>query len=88
MVLFTDCLMFFFIIRVGTNLAFSFLSSMQYRTLDSNASDTENYCADHNHELLKPGLTSTWMPHAVGSVSQKSAVFAETQVNTKTTLIV
>lgn len=36
---------------------------------------------EHDHELLKPQLTSTWMPNGVGSMAGRSVVFAETQVS-------
>lgn len=38
-------------------------------------------CLDHDHELLKPQLISTWMPNGVGSMPGKRAIFSETQVS-------
>lgn len=61
------------------NPALSFLSSSQYRFLDDETT-IESICFDHDHELLKPQLTSTWMPNAVGSTPGQSVIFAETQV--------
>lgn len=37
-------------------------------------------CLEHDHELLKPQLISTWMPNGVGSMPGKRTIFAETQV--------
>lgn len=65
--------------KVKPNIAYSFLSSLQYR-FDANTNDTAFICPDHNHELLKPLLTSTWMPNAIGSMPGRSAIFAENQV--------
>lgn len=36
---------------------------------------------DHDHELLKPQVISTWMPNGVGSMPGKRVIFAETQVS-------
>lgn len=38
-------------------------------------------CTDHDHELLKPQLISTWMPNGVGAMPGRRMVFAETQVS-------
>ena len=67
--------------QIRPNLAYSFLSSLQYKFLEGNVSEATRICLGHDHELLKPSLTSTWMPNAVGSMSGHSTVFAETQVN-------
>ncbi|XP_068081732.1 teneurin-a [Anabrus simplex] len=37
-------------------------------------------CLDHDHELLRPIVLSTWMPEKVGGVPGRSLVFAETQI--------
>ncbi|KAL7028597.1 hypothetical protein ACKWTF_005910 [Chironomus riparius] len=65
--------------KVKPNIAYSFLNSLQYR-FDSNSNDTTVICPDHNHELLRPLLTSTWMPNAIGSMAGRSAIFAENQI--------
>ncbi|XP_055602719.1 teneurin-a [Uranotaenia lowii] len=64
---------------IPANPAYSFLSTSQYRFLEDNPSPLA-VCLEHDHELLKPQLTSTWMPNGVGSVSGKSIIFAETQI--------
>ncbi|CAO1418145.1 unnamed protein product [Diamesa hyperborea] len=66
--------------QIRSNLAYSFLSSLQYKFLEGNVSEASRICVGHDHELLKPSLTSTWMPNAVGSMSGYSTVFAETQI--------
>lgn len=66
--------------KVKPNIAYSFLNSLQYR-FDANSNDTTVICPDHNHELLRPLLTSTWMPNAIGSMAGRSAIFAENQVS-------
>lgn len=38
-------------------------------------------CLEHDHELLRPIIVSTWMPEKVGGLPGKSLVFAESQVN-------
>ena len=67
--------------KVKPNSAFSFLSTLQYRFIDGNANDTTAICPDHDHELLRPILTSTWMPNAIGSMAGRSTIFAENQVS-------
>lgn len=67
--------------KVGANIAFSFLNSLSYTFYDGNSNDSFVICPDHNHELLQPTLTSTWMPNAVGSMAGRSAIFAENQVS-------
>jgi teneurin len=67
--------------KVGPSIAFSFLNSLQYKFIDGNANESSVICPDHNHELLRPILTSTWMPNAVGSMTGRSAIFAENQVS-------
>uniref|UniRef100_A0A1Y1LMI1 Tenascin-like protein n=2 Tax=Photinus pyralis TaxID=7054 RepID=A0A1Y1LMI1_PHOPY len=37
-------------------------------------------CDDHDSELLKPVITGTWMPDAVGGLPGRSVIFAETQI--------
>ncbi|XP_060532128.1 teneurin-a isoform X2 [Cylas formicarius] len=37
-------------------------------------------CDEHDPELLKPVITGTWMPEAVGGLMRRSVVFAETQI--------
>ncbi|XP_055616662.1 teneurin-a isoform X3 [Toxorhynchites rutilus septentrionalis] len=64
---------------VPSNPAYSFLSTSQYRFLEDNPSPVV-ICLEHEHELLKPQLTSTWMPNGVGSMPGKSVIFAETQI--------
>lgn len=66
--------------RVKPNIAYSFLDSLQYRFIDGNANESTAICPDHDHELLKPLLTSTWMPNAIGSMAGRSTIFAENQV--------
>jgi hypothetical protein len=65
--------------KVKPNLAFSFLNSLKYR-FDGISNDSTAICPDHDHELLRPILTSTWMPNAIGSMAGRSAIFAENQV--------
>lgn len=67
--------------KVGANIAFSFLNSLSYKFYDGNSNDSYVICPDHNHELLRPTMTSTWMPNAVGSLPGRSAIFAENQVS-------
>lgn len=38
-------------------------------------------CLEHDHEILRPVIVSTWMPEKVGGLPGKSLVFAESQVN-------
>lgn len=38
-------------------------------------------CLEHDHEILRPVIVSTWMPEKVGGLLGKSLVFAESQVN-------
>ncbi|XP_049862885.1 teneurin-a isoform X3 [Schistocerca gregaria] len=52
------------------------LSSMP---LFSNIAQREP-CLDHDHELLRPVVMSTWMPEKVGGIPGRSLVFAETQI--------
>ena len=66
------------------NLAYSFLNSIQYTFFDkNNTNKNKSICKDHSHEILKPHLTSTWMPNAVGGLPGKSVIFAETEVMNK-----
>jgi hypothetical protein len=65
--------------KLGRNLAYSFLNSISYSFYERN-STKKDICKDHDHELLKPHLTSTWIPNAIGSMSGKSVVFAEAEV--------
>ncbi|XP_076303284.1 teneurin-a transmembrane protein isoform X10 [Lasioglossum baleicum] len=37
-------------------------------------------CLEHDHELLRPIIVSTWMPEKVGGLPGKSLVFAESQI--------
>lgn len=67
--------------KIGANIAYSFLNSLQYNFYDGNVNDSSIICSDHDHELLRPILTSTWMPNAIGSMSGRSAIFAENQVS-------
>ncbi|KAG5682597.1 hypothetical protein PVAND_011940 [Polypedilum vanderplanki] len=46
---------------------------------DSTLKD-RSICKDHDHELLRPHLTSTWMPNAIGSMSGRSVIFAEAEI--------
>lgn len=69
--------------RIGRNLAFSFLNSVSYSFNNNEKNSTikdNTICKDHDHEVLKPHLTSTWMPNSIGSMSGKSVVFAESEV--------
>jgi len=74
--------------KVGANIAFSFLNSLLYKFYDGNANDSVVICPEHDHELLRPILTSTWMPNAIGSMAGRSAIFAESQVSLSRLLIV
>lgn len=38
-------------------------------------------CLEHDHELLRPIIVSTWMPEKLGDLPGKSLVFTESQVN-------
>lgn len=38
-------------------------------------------CLEHDHEILRPIIVSTWMPEKVGGLPGKSLVFAESQVS-------
>lgn len=68
--------------KLGRNLAYSFLNSIAYTFYDKNATvKDKKLCKDHDHEMLKPHLTSTWMPNAIGSLSGQSVIFAEAEVN-------
>lgn len=66
--------------KVAANIAFSFLNTLHYRLDEGPTNVTSVICADHSHELLRPLLTSTWMPNAIGSLTGRSAIFAENQV--------
>lgn len=67
--------------KLGRNLAYSFLNSIAYNFNSRNSTVKEKYfCKDHDHEVLKPHLTSTWMPNAIGSNPGKSVIFAEAEV--------
>lgn len=73
--------------KIHANIAYSFLNALQYNFHDGSANDTNvavtnvAICPVHDHEQLRPILTSTWMPNAVGSMAGRSAVFAENQVS-------
>jgi hypothetical protein len=73
--------------KIQANTAYSFLNALEYKFYDGNLNDTNipvsnaAICPDHDHELLRPTLTSTWMPNAIGSMAGRSAIFAENQVN-------
>lgn len=41
-------------------------------------------CLQHDSEMLKPFVMSSWLPGMVGANPQNSLVFAETQVNKET----
>lgn len=73
-------IVFFFSRTIRPNPALSFLSSSHYRFLSDEISN-EVICVEHDHELLKPQLITTWMPNAVGSAPGKNVIFAETQVS-------
>lgn len=81
----THCLVF---CRVAPpNPAYSFLNTIRYSFSDDGAaSNGVLICMDHDHELLKPQVISTWMPNAVGSMANKRVIFAETQVSGKSTI--
>lgn len=67
--------------KLGRNLAFSFLNSVSYTFYETNITlKDKSTCKDHDYEILKPHLTSTWMPNAVGAMSGKSVIFAESEV--------
>lgn len=67
------------------NPAYSFLNTIRYSFSDDVTIKAISICMDHDHELLKPQVISTWMPNAVGSTANKRVIFAETQVSTKST---
>lgn len=68
--------------KIHANIAYSFLNALQYNFLDGAQNDTNvAICPVHDHEQLRPILTSTWMPNAIGSMAGRSAVFAENQVS-------
>ncbi|XP_050083154.1 teneurin-a isoform X2 [Anopheles aquasalis] len=70
-----------FIRSVPSNPAYSFLSTSQYRFMEDSPSPVAAaVCLEHDHELLSPQLTSTWMPNGIGSVPGRNFIFAETQV--------
>lgn len=73
--------------KVAANIAFSFLNTLQYR-FSEDTNETSVICADHSHELLRPVLTSTWMPNALGSLTGRSAIFAENQVSFSSLFII
>lgn len=78
--------MYFVICRLALpNPAYSFLNTIRYGFDDLVKSDA-SLCMDHDHELLKPQVISTWMPSGVGSKPGKRTIFAETQVCYKRTL--
>lgn len=67
--------------KIGKNLAFSFLNSISYTLFNKNVTLSDrSICKEHDHDVLKPHLTSTWMPNSVGSISGKSVIFAEAEV--------
>jgi hypothetical protein len=67
--------------KMGRNLAYSFLNSITYAFAEKNSTVKDrSTCKDHDHEQLKPHMTSTWMPAAIGSMAGKSVVFAEAEV--------
>ncbi|XP_037919215.1 teneurin-a isoform X2 [Hermetia illucens] len=61
------------------NPALTFLNTISYRFPDESLI-TGEICMDHNHEILKPQLISTWMPNGVGAMPGKRVIFAETQI--------
>lgn len=68
--------------KLGKSMTYSFLNSISYTFSEKNSTvKDKTICKDHDHELLKPHLTSTWMPNAVGSMSGKSVIFAEAEVS-------
>ncbi|CAG9802441.1 unnamed protein product [Chironomus riparius] len=67
--------------KLGKSMTFSFLNSISYSLIEKNSTVKDKLtCKDHDHELLKPHLTSTWMPNAIGSMSGKSVIFAEAEI--------
>ena len=38
-------------------------------------------CLEHDHEILRPIIVSTWMPEKVGALPGQSMVFAESQAS-------
>lgn len=62
------------------NPAYSFLNTIHYSFSNDVTSGDITICMDHDHELLKPQVISTWMPNGVGSMPGKRVIFAETQV--------
>lgn len=67
--------------KLGRNLAYSFLNSVSYTFFNKTSTlKDKSICKDHDHEILRPHLTSTWMPNAIGSEPGKSVIFAEAEV--------
>lgn len=63
----------------------SFLSFMAYNIIgfpgiSMGLFSEHGPCLEHDHELLRPIIVSTWMPEKVGGLPGKSLVFAESQV--------
>ncbi|XP_063927987.1 teneurin-a isoform X7 [Zophobas morio] len=50
------------------------------RSLFGSTGALPSTCDDHDPELLKPVITGTWMPEAVGGLPGRSVIFAETQI--------
>lgn len=62
------------------NPAYSFLNSIRYSFAEDLTTSEAAICMEHDHELLKPQIISTWMPSGYGSKPGKRVIFAETQV--------
>lgn len=68
--------------KFASNPAYSFLNSVSYGFATKNNTLRDGaICKEHEYEQLKPHLTSTWMPNAIGSMSGRSVIFAEAEVN-------
>lgn len=62
------------------NIAYSFLDTISYHFSDKLPLSQNTVCLDHDYDLLKPQLISTWMPNSVGALPGKRAIFTESQV--------
>ncbi|XP_071056324.1 teneurin-a isoform X2 [Onthophagus taurus] len=50
------------------------------RSLFTLSGDLPETCSTHDPEILKPVITGTWMPEAVGGLAGQSVIFSETQI--------
>ncbi|CRK90588.1 CLUMA_CG004290, isoform A [Clunio marinus] len=64
--------------KVGMTMSHRFLNSLRNKFYDRNFNDSSVNCP--NSDMLRPILTSTWMPNAIGSKAGQSLIFAENQI--------